>query len=41
LPDTPASLGPLVSYQRDLAQGIIVEDAAQLHAVEELEQLHQ
>lgn len=41
MPDTSAVLGPLAGYRRDVARGIIVEDAAQLHAVQELEQIHQ
>jgi cell division protein ZapE len=40
LPDSPVSPGPLVAYKRDLAHGIIVEDGAQLHAVQALEEIH-
>ncbi len=40
MPESPIYPGPLVAYQRDLADGIIVEDAAQLHAVQELEKIH-
>jgi cell division protein ZapE len=41
LPDSPHNPGPLAIYQQDIAHGVIVEDAAQLHAVEELEKIHQ
>ena len=41
MPDSQVSPGPLLIYQQDLARGIIVEDAAQLQAVGELEPIHQ
>ncbi|MES2625564.1 MAG: cell division protein ZapE [Pseudomonadota bacterium] len=41
MPDSQASSGPLLVYRQDLARKIIVEDAAQLLAVQELELIHQ
>ena len=41
MPDSQVSPGPLLIYQQDLARGIILEDAAQLRAVTELEKIHQ
>lgn len=41
MPDSLVSPGPFLVYQQDLARGIIMEDAAQLQAVGELELIHQ
>lgn len=41
MPASQVSLRPLLAYQQDLARGIIVEDAAQLKAVGELEMIYQ